>query len=88
MIKVQFLDEHFNSNIPEPRYHLGQPVIVNALEDFDETEYIITGISLNYAPDSQPSWSYCVGDKDESFLDYNFEDAWYRETEISPRKLL
>ena len=31
------------------------------------------------------SLSYCIGDKDESRLDYNFADAWHDETELSPR---
>ena len=43
------------------------------------------GMALNYAPLHQPYWSYCVGDKDESFLDYDFEDAWHDETEITPQ---
>ena len=85
IISVNFFDEKFNSTIPKPKFHIGQPVIVDALDGMDETDYIITGIALNYSPETKPSWSYCVGDKDDNFLDYNFADAWHDETEITPR---
>lgn len=86
IISVNFFDDTFNSTIPKPKYHIGQPVIIDALDGMDETDYIVTGIALNYAPEHQPYWSYCVGDKDDSFLDYDFADAWHDETEISKKK--
>ena len=86
MISVNFFDDKFNSTIPKPKFHIGQPVIVDALDGMDETDYIITGIALNYSPETKPSWSYCVGDKDESVLDNDFADAWHDETEISQQK--
>ena len=86
MISVNFFDDKFNSTIPKPKFDIGQPIIVETLDGMDETDYIVTGITLNYSPETNPSWSYCVGDKDESRLDYNFADAWHDETEISQQK--
>ena len=86
MISVNFFDDKFNSTIPKPKFHIAQPVIVDALDGIDETDYIVTGIALNYTPETNPSWSYCIGDKDDNFLDYNFADAWHDETEISQQK--
>ena len=85
IISVNFFDDKLNSTIPKPKFYIGQPIIVDTLEGIDETDYIVTGIALNYTPLSNPSWSYCIGDKDESRLDYNFTDAWHDETEITPR---
>ena len=85
MISVNFFDDKFNSTIPKPKFDIGQPIIVETLDGMDETDYIVTGITLNYSPETNPSWSYCVGDKDESKLDYNFADAWHDETDITPR---
>ena len=83
IISVNFFADKFNSTIPKPKYHIGQPIIVDPLDGIDLTDYIVTGIALKYAPLHQPYWTYCVGDKEESFLEYNFEDAWHDETEIS-----
>ena len=63
MISVNFFDDKFNSTIPKPKFHIGQPIIVDTLDEMDETDYIITGIALNYSPETKPSWSYCVGEK-------------------------
>ena len=63
MISVNFFDDKFNSTIPKPKFDIGQPIIVDTLDEMDETDYIITGIALNYSPETKPSWSYCVGEK-------------------------
>ena len=88
IISVNFFDDKFNSTIPKPKFHIGQPVIVDALDGIDETDYIVTGISLNYTPETHPSWSYCVGDKDDNFLDYNFADAWHDEIDLLPKRIV
>lgn len=86
IISVNFFDDKFNSTIPKPKFHIGQPVIVDPLDGIDPTDYIVTGMALKYAPLHKPYWTYCVGDKEESFLDYDFADAWHDETEISSKK--
>ncbi len=88
IISVNFFDEQFNVSIPKPKFHIGQPVIVDAFDEMDETDYLITGIALNYTPEHQPYWSYCVGDKDESFLEYNFAESWHDETDLLPKRIV
>ncbi len=80
---VNFLEEEINLTLPKPKYHLGQPVIINSLDKFNQTDCIITGMVLNYGPNSIPFWSYCIGDREKSYLDYHFEAAWYPESDLS-----
>jgi len=88
IIWFNFFDDTFNSSIPKPKYKIGQPIIVDAFDDIDETDYIITGISLTYSPGHQPYWSYCVGDQNHGSLEFNFADAWHKETDLLLQRIV
>ncbi len=85
LIKVHFFDDGFNAKIPEPKYHLGQPVLV---QNGGDSEYIITGITLDYNGNLEPTWAYCIGDEQDSHLDYDFEGSWHIEKDISLKEEL